>query len=120
MRCRALSHLTPTKPSPIRELPMPALKARFYTVIILGCGQVVRERIRPALRELGAQRVVHLDVFDRAPFSLGDGETYLQALPGSRVPVEALAGMDALGQGTLAVVCTPTEWHLHYAEQLQP
>jgi hypothetical protein len=102
---------------------MPALKSRFRTVIILGCGQVVRDRIRlalAALRWLGVRRIVYLDVFDNAPFDLGEGEVYIPVLTRSRIPVESLAAIDALGPGTLAIVCTPTEWHLHYAEQLQP
>src|SRR5262245_41622812 len=99
---------------------MPALESRFRTVILPGCGQVVRDRIRLALRELGVNRIIYLDLFDKAPFDLAEGELYLPVLPGSQLPVGSLAGIGALGQDTLAIVCTPTEWHLHYAEQLQP
>jgi hypothetical protein len=102
---------------------MSAPVTRFHKLILVGSGQVVRDRIRPALprlRLMGVRQVIYLDVFDRAPFRLADDERYLRAMPGSRLPLEALSALDALGPTTLAVVCTPTGWHLHYCEQLHP
>jgi hypothetical protein len=102
---------------------MRACLQRFRTLVVVGCGEVVRDRLRRAvqhLRRTSRLRVVYLDLFEQPPFALADDEHYLRALPGSRLPVEALRRLGALGPQTLAVVCTPTAWHLHYAEQLLP
>jgi hypothetical protein len=96
---------------------------RFRTLVVVGCGEVVRDRLRRAVQQLRRTfplRVVYLDLCEQAPFELGPDESYLQVLPGSRLPVEELHRLGFLGRETLAVVCTPSRWHLHYAEQLSP
>jgi hypothetical protein len=97
----------------------------LFTVAVIGCGDVVRQRVRPALarlgRELSGFRVMYMDVHPKPPFSLVHStelREYYLPLSDNLVPVDELDDRGFVGQHVLGLVEAPTRLHYIYASQL--
>jgi len=102
-----------------------SVRINFTTLIVLGFGAVVRERVRLAVREsaarLGITRVVYFDTASPGPDPGFDPdlEEFVRIAPGqSALALARRAGL--LGRRTLVLVCTPTCTHAHYAREFAP
>ncbi|MEQ8637467.1 hypothetical protein [Gimesia maris] len=90
-------------------------------IVVLGCGNVVEDRILLALRSLAREgeigHVTYCDVLPTAPFKLietNQFETYLP-MEGKEIPLKALNERGFVGANTILLVCTPTSFHGKYA-----
>jgi hypothetical protein len=101
------------------------LPLRFCNLLAIGCGEVVKNRVRPAAhhlrREVGLERIAYLDLYPTSPIELAPDEYYfaVESDPSCRL-LDTLSRHRFLGPDTLAVVCTPTIWHAHYADKFAP
>lgn len=98
----------------------------LFTVVVIGCGDVVRQRVRPALEKLGRElsggfRVMYLDVKPKPSFELmhsNDFREYYLPLKDNLVPVDELDARGFVGGHVLGLVEAPTQLHYLYATQL--
>ena len=109
------------QPAPSPRRPFAKRRQEIDSVVVVGCGDVVRHRYLPAYRLLADRGVVRklvlIDVAAECPVPLRPGEMYLSVQPGERVRMEPLARQVPLGPRTLVVVATSTKWHVEYIRQ---
>ena len=107
-------------------IPLGWHTSRFHKVVVLGAGDVVNARVRPALLELreshGIGRIAYFDLsaraFDGPPLVPGVESFHQLPAAGSAV---ALAGeLGLLGPDALVLVCTPTASHVAYLTEFAP
>lgn len=103
---------------------------KFDRVVVLGGGEVCQKRLLPALvrlqAELGLKRIGVVDL--RPVEDLRKGFAGLLDLPyvqfvqstGSELPIDKLSAAGCLGEGSLAVVATPTAFHIPQALEIAP
>lgn len=95
---------------------------RFSRLLIAGTGEVVAQRIRPALKCLAGwhplEAVTYFDVATQpTQFQMGDlpiPERFLQVRD-SDTAVHQLTSQGVLGRDTLLWICTPSPLHVPYA-----
>jgi hypothetical protein len=101
-------------------------RGRGRRVVILGAGQIVRDRYRPALAALAAEglveRVTYLDVRPAPSFEPdGNGGTFPEGEHYARIPAEGpipfaeLRRRGLLGGEALVAICTPSRQHVSSA-----
>jgi hypothetical protein len=99
---------------------------RIDTMITIGCGDLVKNRLLPSQCQLAEEGILlrsgYLDVSAACPIRpdgrLRAASAYFRVRPGSRLPLADLEAGRWLGPYVLAYVATPTVFHMPYVRQL--
>lgn len=105
--------------TPTVSFTLTSLPQRITKIGIVGSGEVVHQRLWPALQSLGAL-LEGLVVCSLEPHSGLDGlpHQYYQVGPESLLPLDRLHEQGFLDDHTLWLVATPPDYHVPYALQL--
>ena len=111
---------TTTRPTHARVTFEPAARnAHIDRVGILGMGDVVQQRIWPALRARSS-RIAGVAVCSLEPTTRLDGlpHVYCPLSPVGRLPLDELEAHGLMTPRTLWVIATPPQFHVRYALEL--